>query len=63
MDGTNALTLVTRSRISAGIQDGMTAFSSIRIYGPARVTLYRDINFRGDRVTIDRTFPICADCE
>jgi hypothetical protein len=31
--------------------------SSIRIYGPARVTLYRDINFRGDRVTIDRNTP------
>lgn len=31
--------------------------SSIRIFGPARVTLYRDINFRGDRVTIDRDVP------
>jgi hypothetical protein len=28
--------------------------SSIRVFGPARVTLYRDINFRGDRITIDR---------
>ena len=28
--------------------------SSIRIFGPTRVTLYRDINFRGDRVTVDR---------
>ncbi|HET9216010.1 MAG TPA: peptidase inhibitor family I36 protein [Terriglobia bacterium] len=28
--------------------------SSIRVHGVARVTLYRDINFRGDRITIDR---------
>jgi len=28
--------------------------SSIRIYGVARVTVFRDINFRGDRVTVDR---------
>lgn len=27
--------------------------SSLRIFGVARVTLYRDINFRGDRVTVD----------
>ena len=27
--------------------------SSIRVNGAARVTLYRDINFRGDRVTIN----------
>jgi hypothetical protein len=27
--------------------------SSIRIFGVARVTLYRDINFRGDRITVD----------
>lgn len=31
--------------------------SSIRVYGVARVTLYRDINFRGDRVTLDRDVP------
>jgi|SRR5688572_5228884 len=31
--------------------------SSIRVYGVARVTLYRDINFRGDRVTVDRDIP------
>jgi hypothetical protein len=29
--------------------------SSIRVHGVARVTLYRDINFRGDRITIDRS--------
>ena len=29
--------------------------SSIRVNGVARVTLYRDINFRGDRITIDRS--------
>jgi hypothetical protein len=28
--------------------------SSVRVYGSARVTVYRDLNFRGDRVTIDR---------
>jgi Peptidase inhibitor family I36 len=28
--------------------------SSLRVYGSARVTVYRNINFRGDRVTIDR---------
>jgi Peptidase inhibitor family I36 len=28
--------------------------SSVRVFGSARVTIYRDINFRGDRVTIDR---------
>ena len=28
--------------------------SSIRIYGPTRVTLYREVNFRGERITIDR---------
>ena len=28
--------------------------SSIRVNGVARITLYRDINFRGDRVTVDR---------
>jgi len=27
--------------------------SSIRVWGVARVTLYRDINFRGDRITVD----------
>jgi hypothetical protein len=27
--------------------------SSIRVYGVARVTVYRDINFRGDRITVD----------
>jgi hypothetical protein len=31
--------------------------SSIRVFGPARVTLYRDINFRGDRITIDGDMP------
>ena len=31
--------------------------SSIRVFGPTRVTLYRDINFRGDRVTVDRDIP------
>jgi peptidase inhibitor family I36 len=31
--------------------------SSIRVYGNGRVTLYRDINFRGDRITVDRDVP------
>lgn len=31
--------------------------SSVRVFGAARVTVYRDINFRGDRVTIDRDTP------
>ena len=31
--------------------------SSIRIQGPTRVILYRDINFLGDKVTIDRDIP------
>jgi Peptidase inhibitor family I36 len=31
--------------------------SSIKVFGPARVTLYRDINFRGDRITVDRDIP------
>ena len=31
--------------------------SSIRVFGPARVTLYRDINFRGDRITVDGDIP------
>jgi hypothetical protein len=28
--------------------------SSVRVYGSTRITVYRDVNFRGDRVTIDR---------
>jgi hypothetical protein len=31
--------------------------SSIRVYGPSRVTLYRQIDFRGDRITINRDVP------
>ena len=31
--------------------------SSIRVYGPTRVTLYKETNFRGERVTINRDVP------
>jgi len=31
--------------------------SSLRIFGSARVTLYRDNDFRGNRVTVDRDIP------
>ena len=40
----------------------MTASLRSESYGPTRVTLYRDINFRGDRVTVDRDIPICVGC-
>jgi hypothetical protein len=31
--------------------------SSIQVFGGTRVTLYRDVNYRGERVTIDRDVP------
>jgi hypothetical protein len=31
--------------------------SSIRVFGPTRVTLYRDINFRGETLVLDRDVP------
>ena len=37
--------------------DWSDRISSIRVYGGARVTIYRDINFRGERTTVDRDIP------
>jgi hypothetical protein len=31
--------------------------SSIRVFGRTSVVLFRDIDFRGDRITIDRDIP------
>jgi hypothetical protein len=35
--------------------------SSLRVFGPTRITLYRDINFQGDSIRIDRDIRYLGD--